>query len=106
MKFKKILVMGILSFLLAPKAGAQTFSEACYTPGLTRFQLFAPDNAKQVTLRIYDDGQGGKPVKTVKMKRTAAETYSAELKGDLKASSTPLTPGQESAPECLPRQWE
>ena len=78
MKFKKILVMGILSFLLAPKAGAQTFSEACYTPGLTRFQLFAPDNAKQVTLRIYDDGQGGKPV----------------------------TPGQESAPECLPRQWE
>lgn len=56
MKFKKILVMGILSFLLAPKAGAQTFSEACYTPGLTRFQLFAPDNAKQVTLRIYDDG--------------------------------------------------
>ena len=84
MKFKKILVMGILSFLLAPKAGAQTFSEACYTPGLTRFQLFAPDNAKQVTLRIYDDGQGGKPVKTVKMKRTAAETYSAELKGDLK----------------------
>lgn len=84
MKFKNILVMGILSFLLAPKAGAQTFSEACYTPGLTRFQLFAPDNAKQVTLRIYDDGQGGKPVKTVKMKRTAAETYSAELKGDLK----------------------
>lgn len=53
-------------------------------PGLTRFQLFAPDNAKQVTLRIYDDGQGGKPVKTVKMKRTATETYSAELKGDLK----------------------
>lgn len=84
MKFKKILVMGILSFLLASKAGAQTFSEACYTPGLTRFQLFASDNAKQVTLRIYDDGQGGKPVKTVKMKRTAAETYSAELKGDLK----------------------
>ena len=84
MRFRNILFTGFLSFLLAPKAGAQNFNEACYTPEMTRFQLFAPDSAKRVTLRIYDEGQGGKPVKTVKMKRTAADTYSAKLKGDLK----------------------
>ena len=46
MKFKKILVMGILSFLLAPKAGAQTFSEACYTPGHTRFSALCSRQCK------------------------------------------------------------
>ena len=34
----------------------------------TTFQLFAPSDAKSVKLRLYDDGMGGKPIRTIKMK--------------------------------------
>ena len=69
--------------LLPQQAVAQTFKEVDYTPNQTKCVLFAPNQAKQVTVRIYKDGFGGKAIKTVKMQRTANEQWSATVKGDL-----------------------
>ena len=60
------------------------FNEVDCDPEATTFQLFAPATAKRVVVRIYNDGMGGKPIKTVKMKRTEqAEMWQAEIKGNL-----------------------
>ena len=60
------------------------FNEVVCNPEATTFQLFAPATAKRVIVRIYNDGMGGKPIKTVKMKRTEqAEVWQAEIKGNL-----------------------
>ena len=60
------------------------FNEVVCNPEATTFQLFAPTTAKRVVVRIYNDGMGGKPIKTVKMKRTEqAEVWQAEIKGNL-----------------------
>ena len=76
---------GLLSFLFPRFAAAQDFrfNEVNYTPEKTQFAIFAPDDAKKVTLRLYREGLGGKAVKTVKMKRTAKEHWTATVKGDL-----------------------
>ena len=59
------------------------FNEVVCNPEATTFQLFAPATAKRVVVRIYNDGMGGKPIKTVKMKRTEqAEVWQAEIKGN------------------------
>ena len=60
-----------------------SFNEVAYTPEATTFSLFAPNDAKKVTIRIYQDGIGGKAVKTVKIRRTADELWQATVKGDL-----------------------
>jgi len=83
MRLHNILISGVLSLFITNKAVAQVFNEADYTPQRTRFQLFAPDDAKRVTLRLYKTAEAKKPAKTVAMKRIAAETYVAEVKGDL-----------------------
>lgn len=62
---------------------AQQFNEMTYTKEKTTFSLFAPDDAKVVKLRIYRDGLGGKPVKTLKMTHSGQERWTAEVKGDL-----------------------
>ena len=60
------------------------FNEVVCNPEATTFQLFAPATAKRVVVRIYNDGMGGKPIKTVRMKRTEqAEVWQAEIKGNL-----------------------
>ena len=61
--------------LLPQKVAAQPFQEVMYSPEKTVFTLFAPNDAKQVVVRIYDEGLGGKAKKSVKMKTT--------VKGDL-----------------------
>ena len=75
----------LLSFLFPRFAAAQDFrfNEVNYTPEKTQFAIFAPDDAKKVTLRLYREGLGGNAVKTVKMKRTAKEHWTATVKGDL-----------------------
>ena len=80
---KKLIFAGLLSLLFPKPAGAQPFQEVSYTSEKTQFVLFAPNDAKKVTLRIYQDGLGGKVLKTVKMVRTANEQWSAIVKGDL-----------------------
>ena len=70
--------------MLLPKTvAAQTFKEVDYTPEKTVFSLFAPNDAKKVTVRIYKEGLGGKAIKTIKMSRTAKEQWTATVKGDL-----------------------
>ena len=60
------------------------FNEVDCGPEATTFQLFAPATAKRVVVRIYKDGIGGKPIKTVQMKRTdKADLWKAEVKGNL-----------------------
>ena len=55
------------------------FNEMAYTPEQTTFQLFAPAGAKSVKVRIYKEGQGGKPLKTVRMTlRNPQEAYGAQ----------------------------
>ena len=58
------------------------FDEVTYTPEATTFKLFAPADAKKVTVRIYRDGLGGKALKTVKMSY-ANGIWQATVKGDL-----------------------
>ena len=83
MKTQKMILTGLLAAMLPAAAGAQTFNEADYTPEQTTFRLFAPDNAKTVKLRIYKAGHKGRPERTVKMERTAADTWTATVTGNL-----------------------
>ena len=57
-----------------------------YAPGASAFTVQTNEDAQQVKLRIYNDGLGGKAVKTVSMKRDAADRsmWRASIKGDLK----------------------
>lgn len=83
MKTQKTILTGLLAAMLPTAAGAQTFNEADYTPEQTTFRLFAPDNAKTVKLRIYKAGHKGRPERTVTMERTAADTWTATVTGNL-----------------------
>lgn len=83
MKTQKAILTGLLAAMLPAAAGAQTFNEADYTPEQTTFRLFAPDNAKTVKLRIYKAGHKGRPERTVTMERTAADTWTATVTGNL-----------------------
>ena len=64
-------------------ADAQDFNEVAYTPQSTTFRLFAPNDAKTVKVRLYDKGIGGKVRKTVNMKRTGNNTWTATVQGNL-----------------------
>ncbi len=57
-----------------------------YSPGASAFSVETNSDAQQVKLRIYNVGLGGKPVKTVNMKRSQAggTLWQATVKGDLK----------------------
>ena len=69
--------------LLPNEVAAQTFKEVSYSPEKTVFTLFAPNDAKKVVVRIYQEGIGGKAVKTVKMRHTADAQWQTTVKGDL-----------------------
>ena len=77
----KLIFASILSMLLPQKVAAQPFQEVAYSPEKTVFTLFAPNDAKQVVVRIYDEGLGGKAKKSVKMKRIANEQWQTTVKG-------------------------
>ena len=78
------LVAIIMALLVPQSINARTGVN--YTPGASRFTVETNDDAQQVKLRIYNDGLGGKPVKTVNMKRDAqgSTLWQATIKGDLK----------------------
>ena len=95
---KKLMFAGLLSVLLPNQAVAQTFKEVSYAPQETRFQLFAPNDAKQITVRIYKDGLGGKAIKTIKMKKTGHEQWTATIKGDLMGKFYTFDMGQGECP--------
>ena len=77
-------LVAIIMVLLVPQSmNARTGVN--YTPGASAFTVETNDNAQQVKLRIYKDGQGGKPVKTINMKRNKAGStlWQATVKGNL-----------------------
>jgi len=86
---RKLLLASLLTMLTAKAATAQDFNfkEMEYTPEQTMFQLFAPAKAKSVKVRIYKEGLGGKPIKTVAMKASPqgqeGSVWKATVKGDL-----------------------
>ncbi len=84
--------------LLPQKVAAQPFQEVIYSPEKTVFTLFAPNDAKQVVVRIYDEGLGGKAGKTIKMKRIANEQWQTTVKGDLMGKFYTFDMGQGECP--------
>ena len=82
MKHLTLLVTILMAFVLPQSISART--GVTYTPGESTFSVETNDDAQQVTLRIYNEGLGGKPVKTVDMKRSQGALWQASVKGDLK----------------------
>lgn len=58
-------------------------NEVTYTKRGTTFALVA-QKAQSVNLNIYAEGTGGKPVKTVAMRKGEKGVWKSEVKGDLK----------------------
>ena len=82
MKKLQLLLTALLIMVTTAQAQNFKFDEVTYTPQQTTFQLFAPADAKKVTVRIYKDGQGGKALKTVKMALKDG-IWTATVAGDL-----------------------
>jgi len=94
----KLVFASILSMLLPQKVAAQPFQEVIYSPEKTVFTLFAPNDAKQVVVRIYEEGLGGKAGKTIKMKRISNEQWQTTVKGDLMGKFYTFDMGQGECP--------
>ena len=80
---KSILTTLIAMAAMTIHAQDFNFDEVAYSTEGTTFKLFAPSNAKKVTVRIYQDGQGGKAQKAVKMTKAGTDLWTATVKGDL-----------------------
>ena len=92
------LILALL-MIVATAASAQDFdfNEMAYTPEQTTFRLFAPAKAKGVKVRIYNQGLGGKAVKTVSMKY-AGGLWTATVRGDLLNKFYTFDMGQGETP--------
>lgn len=90
-----------------------TFGEMIYSKVKTLFKLNAPttvnldgmtgattqiDKKKQVEIHIYEDGQGGKAIKTIKMKASGENRWEATVKGDLKGKFYTFNIGKGETP--------
>ena len=90
-----------------------TFGEMIYSKVKTLFKLNAPttvnldgmtgattqiDKKKQVEIHIYEDGQGGKAIKTIKMKANGENRWEATVKGDLKGKFYTFDIGKGETP--------
>ena len=82
---KKIKITLVSMVLGTGTISAQTtFDELTYTKEVSSFKLNAPSKAKSVKVNIYNKGVGGEVLKTVKMKRTGTDQWTADIPGDLK----------------------
>ncbi len=86
--------------LYTASLNAQTiFDEMQYSKDKTVFTLNAPTAGKSsATLRLYKDGQNGKAVKTVKMKKAGEDRWEATVKGDLKGKFYTFNIGRGETP--------
>ena len=90
-----------------------TFGEMIYSKVKTLFKLNAQtivnldgmtgattqiDKKKQVKIHIYEDGQGGKAIKTIKMKATGENRWETTVKGDLKGKFYTFDIGKGETP--------
>ena len=82
---KKIKITLVSMVLGTGTISAQTtFDELTYTKEVSSFKLNAPSKAKSVKVNIYNKGVGGEVLKTVRMKRTGTDQWTADIPGDLK----------------------
>ena len=78
---RKYIFSALIAAMMAISANAQgQFNEMEYGKTQTVFHLNASSTPK---LRLYKSGQGGKPVKTVKMRAIGNDRWEATVKGDL-----------------------
>lgn len=80
---RKLLFTLFLTAILNTNA-QQTFRELTYSPNGCSFLLNAPSNAKGVKVNLYSEGDGGKCLRTIKMKRQGKDLWTADVKGNLK----------------------
>ncbi len=79
---KNIFISALALIGFTERASAQNlFDEMVYSPQQTIFHLNAPTKP---TVRIYADGEGGTPVKTIKMKADGTNRWKVVVPGDLK----------------------
>lgn len=78
---RKYIFSALIAAMMAISANAQgRFNEMEYGKTQTVFHLNASSTPK---LRLYKSGQGGKPVKTVKMRAIGNDRWEATVKGNL-----------------------
>lgn len=107
--FLSLMLSAIPQLLMAQ----DTFGEMIYSKVKTLFKLNAPttvnldgmtgattqiDKKKQVEIHIYEDGQGGKAIKTIKMKASGENRWEATVKGDLKGKFYTFDIGKGETP--------
>ena len=81
---KRFLILTMMAAIAALGMNAGQFNnEITYTKRSTTFALVA-QKAQSVSLNIYAEGTGGKPVKTVAMRKGEKGVWKAVVKGDLK----------------------
>ena len=99
------LMAGLLSLILPSSLNAEEFDfmEMRYSPSQTTFSLFAPDDASRVVVRIYKDGLGGKPLKSVRMQHTGKELWTATVRGDLNGRFYTFDIGRGETPGVFAR---
>lgn len=78
---RKYIFSALIASMMAISANAQgQFNEMEYGKTQTVFHLNASSTPK---LRLYKSGQGGKPVKTIKMRAIGNDRWKATVKGNL-----------------------
>ena len=81
---KRFLILTMMAAIAALGMNAGQFNnEITYTKRGTTFALMA-QKAQSVSLNIYAEGTGGKPVKTVAMRKGEKGVWKVVVKGDLK----------------------
>ncbi len=87
------------ALMMTTHAQAQeTFNEVTYDAKQTTFQLNAPSSASKVVVRLYEKDDDTRPKKTVKMKLTGTDRWTATVKKDLKGMYYTFDMGQGECP--------
>ena len=114
MKIQKLIMAALAASILPQALMAQkVFNEMLYSKDKTTFALNAPTSAQvdgvtgasqqisakpTVKIRIYNAGQNGKAIKTIKMKPMENNRWRATVKGDLKGKFYTFDIGKGETP--------
>ena len=114
MKIQKLIMAALAVSILPQSLVAQNvFNEMLYSKDKTKFALNTPTSAlvdgvtgatpqvldkPTVKIRIYNAGQNGKAVKTIKMKPSGSNRWEATVKGDLKGKFYTFDIGKGETP--------
>ncbi len=100
MTIKRFMFAALATSLYSISLNAQmTFNEMLYSKDKTIFTLNAPTAGKSTaTIRLYKEGQNGKAIKTIKMKKMGDDRWSATVKGDLKGKFYTFDIGKGETP--------